>query len=92
MDVGKPISVQQKTSYSLLPVKVFIKHHLDFGMEICDQIREKPPLTHKDKYLEICNLIIQLILYLQNAWSCLHTILHRCTVINGISVYELFNE
>ena len=26
---------------------------------ICDQIWEKSPLTHKDKYLEIPNLIIQ---------------------------------
>ena len=26
---------------------------------ICDRIWEKPPLTHKDKYLEIHNSIIQ---------------------------------
>ena len=29
---------------------------------ICDQIWEKPPLTHKDKYLDIHNLIIQWII------------------------------
>ena len=26
---------------------------------ICDWLWENPPLTHKDKYLEICNSIIQ---------------------------------
>ena len=30
--------------------------------------------------------------YLKNAWNCLHTILHHCTVIKDILVYELFNE
>ena len=49
---------------------------------------KKLPLMHNDKYLEI--LFTEL--YLKNALSCLHGILHRCTVINGISVYELFNE
>ena len=51
---------------------------------------KKLPLMHKDKYLEICNSIIQL--YLNNTWNCLHVFLHHCTVIKGISAYELFNK
>ena len=27
-------------------------------IHICDWLWENPPLTHKDKYLEICNSII----------------------------------
>ena len=33
--------------------------HHQCTVPICDWIWEKPPLTHKDKYLEIRNLIIQ---------------------------------
>ena len=29
-------------------------------------------------------------MYLENAWGCLHTILHEFIVINGNSVYQLF--
>ena len=67
----------------------YIRTYIHTCMRICDRILEKLPVMHKDKYL-----VIQLFneLYLKNAWSCLHTILHHCTIINGISVYELFNE
>ena len=52
---------------------------------------KKLPVTHKDTYLKI---VIQLFneLYLKNAWSYFHAILHHCTVIKDISAHQLFNE
>ena len=46
---------------------------------------------HLHTKINIQKYVIQLFneLYLKNAWSCLHVILHCC---KGISVYELFNE
>ena len=35
------------------------KNNLFFIIIICDWLWENPPLTHKDKYLEIRNSIIQ---------------------------------
>ena len=37
----------------------FIKHTSHVFSHICDWLWENPPVTHKDKYLEICNSIIQ---------------------------------
>ena len=44
--------------------------------------------------INIYKYVIQLFSkkYLKNVWSCLHTILHRYTVIQGTSAYQLFNE
>ena len=47
--------------------------------------------SHKAKYLEIRNLIIQWIIS-QDCIELLTRNSNRSTVINGISVYELFNE
>ena len=57
---------------------------------ICDWIWEKPPLTQKDKYLEIRNSIIQGII----SQECMELLarISPWSVIKGISVYELFNE
>ena len=38
---------------------VDIKGWLSWNAYICDWLWENPPLTNKDKYLEICNSIIQ---------------------------------
>ena len=48
-----------KNAWFYLELQCIAKSRINVVNYNCDQIWEKLPLTHKDKYLEIHNLIIQ---------------------------------